>query len=87
MRLPPLSEESVRPGENRIGAVCAIAGAFLLLAGTWLHPIPPDPNSAAQAFATYANDRLWIARLGDRRGRIWVRMVRRHLTCLVREAS
>ena len=51
----------MRLPENRIGAVCAIAGAFLLLAGTWLHPMPPDPNNAAQAFAAYADDRLWVA--------------------------
>jgi hypothetical protein len=40
------TEESVRLRENRIGAVCAIAGAMLLLAGTWLHPMPADPNNA-----------------------------------------
>ena len=51
----------MRLRENRIGAVCAIAAAFLLLAGTWLHPIPPDPNNPAQAFAAYAEDRLWVA--------------------------
>src|SRR5690348_2359063 len=56
----PLALQSMRVQENRIGAVCAIAGAALLLAGTWLHPIPPDPNNAAQAFATYADDRLWV---------------------------
>ncbi len=43
-----------------MGAVCAVAGACLLLAGTWLHPVPPDPNNAAQAFAAYADDPLWI---------------------------
>ena len=54
-------KEGVRLPENRIGAVCAIAGAMLLLAGTWLHPMPADPNNAAQAFAAYAHDRLWVA--------------------------
>lgn len=51
----------MRLRENRIGAVCAIAGAVLLLTGTWLHPMPPDPNNAVQAFAAYADDRLWVA--------------------------
>jgi hypothetical protein len=48
-------------GENRIGAVCAITGVVLLLAGTWLHPMPADPNNAAEAFVAYAGDRLWVA--------------------------
>ena len=48
------------PPENKIGAVCAIAGATLLLAGTWLHPMPPDANNAVQAFAAYAEDRFWV---------------------------
>jgi hypothetical protein len=60
-RLPQPSEESVRLRENKIGAVCAIAGAMLLLTGTWLHPMPPDPNNAVQAFAAYADDRLCVA--------------------------
>jgi hypothetical protein len=51
----------VRVRENRIGAVCAIVGTMLLLAGTWLHPMPADPNKAVQAFAAYADDRLWVA--------------------------
>ena len=34
---------------------------MLLLAGTWLHPMPADPNKAVQAFAAYADDRLWVA--------------------------
>jgi hypothetical protein len=48
-------------GDTRIGAACAIVGAVLLLAGTCLHPMPADPNNAAQAFAVYAADRLWVA--------------------------
>jgi len=59
--LSAFTEPSVRIPENRIGAVCAIAGAMLLLTGTWLHPMPTDPNDAAQAFAVYAGDRLWVA--------------------------
>jgi hypothetical protein len=43
------------------GLFCAIAGAMLLFAGTWLHPMPADPNKAVQAFAAYADDRLWVA--------------------------
>ena len=34
---------------------------MLLLAGTWLHPMRADPNKAVQAFAAYADDRLWVA--------------------------
>jgi hypothetical protein len=34
---------------------------MLLLAGTWLRPMPADPNKAVQAFAAYADDRLWVA--------------------------
>ena len=34
---------------------------MLLLTGTWLHPMPPDSNNAVQAFAAYADDRLWVA--------------------------
>ena len=51
----------MRVRENRIGAVCAIVGTMLLLAGTWLHPMPADPNNAVQAFAAYAADRFWVA--------------------------
>ena len=51
----------MRLSEDRIGAVYAIAGAVLLLVGTWLHPMPADPNKAIQAFAAYAEDRLWVA--------------------------
>ena len=47
--------------ESKIEAICAIAGAMLLLAGTWLHPMPTDPNNAVHAFAVYAGDRLWVA--------------------------
>jgi hypothetical protein len=33
----------------------------LLLAGTYLHPAPADPNDAAAAFTEYAADRIWVA--------------------------
>src|ERR1700736_3462355 len=46
---------------NRIGARCAIAGALLLLLGTYLHPMSADPNDAVAAFTEYAADRLWVA--------------------------
>jgi hypothetical protein len=45
----------------RVGAVCAIGGSALLLAGTYLHPMEADPNDAVQAFTEYAADELWIA--------------------------
>src|SRR5229473_7189077 len=47
--------------KRRIGAVCAIAGSALLVVGTYLHPVPTDPNDAVAAFTEYAADRLWIA--------------------------
>jgi hypothetical protein len=48
-------------GECKTGAACAIGGSSLLLFGTYLHPVPAEPNDAAQAFAAYAADRLWVA--------------------------
>jgi hypothetical protein len=48
-------------GECRVGAAFAIGGSCLLLFGTFLHPVPADPNNAAQAFAAYAADRFWVA--------------------------
>jgi len=47
--------------KRRIGAVCAIAGSALLVVGTYLHPVPTDPNDAVAAFTEYAADQLWIA--------------------------
>jgi hypothetical protein len=44
-----------------VGAAFAIGGSCLLLFGTYLHPVPADPNNAAQAFAAYAADRFWVA--------------------------
>ena len=47
--------------ERGVGAVSAIAGSILLVIGTYLHPVPDDPNDAVAAFTAYAADRLWIA--------------------------
>ena len=46
--------------ERSVAAMCAISGSLLLLTGTYLHPVPADPNDAVQAFAAYARDRFWI---------------------------
>jgi hypothetical protein len=48
-------------GPNRVGSICAIAGALLLLIGTCLHPMSADPNDAIAAFTEYAADHLWVA--------------------------
>ena len=37
-----------------------IAGALLLLIGTFLHPSHEDPNDPVRAFAEYAADRTWL---------------------------
>jgi hypothetical protein len=47
--------------ESRVAGACAIAGTVLLIVGTYLHPVPADPNDAVIAFTEYAADRLWIA--------------------------
>jgi Domain of unknown function (DUF4386) len=47
--------------QTRVIAVCAFSGCLLLIIGTYLHPMPDDPNDALQTFAAYAADRLWIA--------------------------
>ena len=47
--------------ENKIASTSAITGSALLLIGTWLHPMPDDPNQTAEAFTAYAADRLWVA--------------------------
>jgi hypothetical protein len=49
------------PNESRAAAACAIVGAGLLIVGTYLHPVPEDPNDAMAAFAAYAADRAWVA--------------------------
>lgn len=46
--------------QSRIGALCTVAGSFLLFFGTLLHPMDADPNDAVAAFTEYAADRLWI---------------------------
>jgi hypothetical protein len=48
-------------GANKVGAGCAIAGALLLLVGTYLHPMSADPNDPVAAFTEYAADHLWVA--------------------------
>jgi len=42
-------------------SISAIAGATLLLLGTWMHPMSADPNVPAAAFTEYAADRYWVA--------------------------
>ncbi len=49
------------PRENKVAGTCAMTGSVLLLVGTWLHPMPDDPNQAVEAFTAYAADRLWVA--------------------------
>jgi hypothetical protein len=45
----------------RIGGVCGIAGAVVLLVATMLHPMDAPPADAPAAFAEYARDRFWVA--------------------------
>ena len=44
----------------KLGSVCAIAGAIVLMAGTALHPLGADPGDAAAAFTEYAADEYWV---------------------------
>jgi hypothetical protein len=46
---------------RRGAATAAVAGSFLLLTGTLLHPMSADPNDPIAAFAEYAADRWWVA--------------------------
>ena len=46
---------------SKVGARCAIAGALLLVLGTYLHPISTHPNDALAAFSGLAEDRTWMA--------------------------
>ena len=39
---------------RRASGGLAVAGAALLVIGTWLHPSGSDPNDSAAAFAEYA---------------------------------
>jgi hypothetical protein len=49
------------PPSSRISLITAIAGAILLLVGTYLHPMSADPNAPVAAFTEYAADRYWLA--------------------------
>jgi hypothetical protein len=46
---------------SKIGAIAAIAGAVLLMVGTYLHPMSADPNVPLAAFAEYAASDNWVA--------------------------
>jgi hypothetical protein len=46
---------------NKVNAITAIAGALLLLVGTFLHPMSADPNVPLAAFTEYAADPNWVA--------------------------
>jgi hypothetical protein len=61
MRLARPNKVSIENRACKVAPVCAFTGSILLLAGTYLHPVPSDANNAAQAFAAYAADRFWIA--------------------------
>ena len=45
---------------SKAGATCAIAGAALLCAGTYLHPMEANPNEPVAAFTEYAADDFWV---------------------------
>ena len=45
---------------SKAGATCAIAGAALLLVGTYLHPMEANPNEPVAAFTEYAADDFWV---------------------------
>jgi hypothetical protein len=48
-------------GRSRIGPISAIAGALVLLVGTYLHPMSADPNIPLAAFTEYAASHIWVA--------------------------
>ena len=48
-------------GRSRIGPISAVAGAVLLLLGTYLHPMSADPNVPIAAFTEYAASHIWVA--------------------------
>ena len=50
----------MRPG-GRIGPIAAVAGAVVLLVGTYLHPMSADPNVPLAAFTEYAASHIWVA--------------------------
>lgn len=43
-----------------LGTYAAFIGAFLLLAGTLMHPTETDPNVPTAAFAEYAANNIWL---------------------------
>src|SRR5712692_4755305 len=49
------------PSSSRISPITAIAGAMLLLVGTYLDPMSADPNAPVAAFTEYAADRYSVA--------------------------
>ena len=49
-----------RRDQSRIGLIGAIGGVILLLVGTFMHPVPANPNDALTAFTEYAADRWWV---------------------------
>jgi hypothetical protein len=46
---------------SRIGPIAAIAGAIMLIVGTYLHPMSADPNAPLAAFTEYAASDNWVA--------------------------
>jgi len=46
--------------QSRIGLFSAISGVILLSVGTFLHPVPLNPNDAPTAFVEYAADQWWV---------------------------
>ena len=44
----------------KLGAVAAVAGAIVLMAGTMLHPLGADPGDPVAAFTEYVADDLWV---------------------------
>lgn len=53
-----LDEDTGQPGQRRrfvrVGAGTGLIGVVLLVTGTAFHPVPPNSNDAATAFAAYA---------------------------------
>ena len=47
-------------GQKRLGKIAGVSGATLLLLGTFLHPVPDNPNDAGTAFPAYAADQFWV---------------------------
>jgi hypothetical protein len=49
--------------ERQAAAVCAIGGSFLLPIGTFLHPVPADPNDAAERLLYMRETGGWLVTL------------------------